>query len=329
MAFQSHRTRFKGDLAGVPQKDISELDYTKEKISERVEYINMKYSYVRKYHEEYTSEHYKVNVNADDNLSGDINIFKALERDANYLLNSVDIHRDRQHKYNILTQEEFDKLLKKEEKDDITEESYKNIVKPKEKNDFINMDLKITQKDLKENSEMGEILRDYQVVKEHLKEEICKIKEKNPSYLNIYKAKLLLGTINCDMLDVKKRYKGITRPSTKLGDIGSLPNYDAIMYSNPAHVKAIISNVRFGDIQPDSMLSHIAFDIQKAIKSLHSENRLDILDIEIVDCINSGMTIRATALELKRDKKAIQQRLDKICRRVALYYTYLDIIEEF
>lgn len=83
MAFQSHRTRFKGDLAGIQQEKIAELDYTKEKIEERLDYINKKYSYVRKYHEEYTSEYYKVNVNTDDNLSSDINVFKALERDGN------------------------------------------------------------------------------------------------------------------------------------------------------------------------------------------------------------------------------------------------------
>jgi len=324
VAFQSHRTRFKGDLAGIKQEKIIELDYKKENIGERLDYINKKYSYVRKYHEEYTSEFYKVNVNTDDNLSSDINVFKAIERDANYLLNSVDIPRDSQHKYTMLTQEEFDRLIKKEEKEDITDDAYKNILKPKFKNDYINMDLKITSKDLKENSEMGEVLRDYQRVKLHLNKENKKIKSKQNSYLNIYKIKLLSGTINCDMLDVKKSYKGITRPSTKIGDIGSAPDYDSIDYSNKDHVKAIICNVRFGEIKPDSILSHLAYDIQKAIKILHENGKLDDLDMEVIDCINSGMTIRATSDELKRDKKAIQQRLDKICRRVALYYTNVE-----
>lgn len=324
MAFQSHRTRFKGDLAGIQQEKIVELDYQKENLEERMSFLKGKYKDVEKYHEEYTSEYYKVNVNTDDNLSADINIFKAIERDGNYLLNSLDVPRDSQHKYTMLTQEEFDRLIKKEEKGDITDEAYKNILEPKDKNDYINMDLKITSKDLTEDSEMGEVLRNYDVVREHIKQEVGKIKEKKGSYLNVYRAKLLLGTINCDMLDVKKSYKGITRPSTKLGDIGSAPDYNSIKYSNPAHIKAIISNVRFGDIEPDSMLSHLAYDIEKAIKSLYENGKLDDLDMEVVDCINSGMTIRATGEELKRDKKAIQQRLDKICRRVALYYTYIE-----
>ena len=327
MAFQSHRTRFKGDLAGIKQEKIVELDYERENLEERLDYINKKYSYVSNYHEEYTSEYYKVNVNTNDNLSADINIFKAIERDGNYLLNSLDVPRDSQHKYNIMTQEDFDKLLKKEEKDDIADDAYQNILKPKFENDYTNMDLKITSKDLSEDSEMGEILRDYDAIKSHLKDEMKKIKLKQGSYLNVTKAKMILGTINCDMLDVKKSYKGITRPSTKLGDIGSAPDYDAIKYSNPAHVKAIISNVRFGDIQPDSMLSHLAYDIEKAINSLHANGKLDDLDMEIVECLNSGYSERRIAEELKKGKTTIQQRVGKICRRVALYYTYLEIIE--
>ena len=278
MAFQSHRTRFKGDLAGIEQEKIVELDYQRENLEERLDYINKKYSYVSRYHEEYTSEYYKVNVNTDDNLSADINIFKAIERDGNYLLNSLDIPRDSQHKYNLLTQEEFDKKLKDEKKVDLFSEDLVDILKPSFKNDFTNMDLKITNKDLEEDSEMGEILRDYDAIKSHLKDEIRKIKSKQGSYLNVTKAKMALGTINCDMLDVKKSYKGITRPSTKLGDIGSAPDYDSIKYSNPAHVKAIISNVRFGEIEPDSMLSHLAYDIKKAIDSLYANNKLDDLD---------------------------------------------------
>lgn len=329
MAFQSHRTRFKGDLAGINQEKISELDYTRENIEERLDYIKMKYSYVRNYHEEYTTEYYKVNVNSDDNLSADINIFKAIEKDGNYLLNSLDIPRDSQHKYNLLTQEEFDKKLKDEKKLDLFADDLVDVLKPNLKNEFTNMDLKITQKDLNEDSEMGEILREYDAVKTHLKEEIKKIKCKQGSYLNVSKAKMILGTINCDMLDVKKSYKGITRPSTKLGDIGSAPDYDSIKYSNPAHIKAIISSVRFGDIEPDSMLSHMAYDIEKAIKILYAKGKLDELDLEIVDCLNSGYSERRTADELKKGKTTIQQRINKICRRVALYYTYLEITKCF
>lgn len=325
MAFQSHRTRFKGDLANIKQNEIIKLNYDKETLKERLDYINMKYSYVMKYHEEYTSEFYKVNVNTNDNLSSDINVFKALERDGSYLLNSLDIPRDEQYKYNILTQEEFDKILEKEEKSDITDEAFRDILKPKDKNDFINMDLKITHKDLNEDSEMGEILRQYNKVKLHLNEENKKIKAKENSYLNLYKIKMLSGTINCDMDSVKKSYKGITRPSTKLGDIGSAPDYNAIKYSNSEHIKAIIKTVKFGDLEPDSMLSHLACDIQIAIKNLHKRQELDHIDLEIIEGINSGVSLRTLEKELKISNQAISKRFNNICKKIALFYSYIEI----
>lgn len=322
MAFQSHRTRFKGDLAGVEQKSIIELDYTKEKIKDRLQYIERKYDNVGKYHEEYTTDFYKVNVNTDDNLSADINIFKAIERDGSYLLNSLDIPRDKQHKYNILTQEEFDKMLKKEAKEDITDDAFKNILASSPKNDYINMDLKITPKDLKEDSEMGCILRDYDRAKTHVKGEILKIKDKQESYLNVYSAKLLSGTIGCDMLDVKKSYKGITRPSNKLGDIGSLPDYSSIKYSDPKHIRAIISVVKLGDLEPDSELSHIAFDIKVAIEELYKRKILDDRDLYIIEGVNSGVSMRKLAKELGIKHQSVSERFSKVVDKIALYHTH-------
>lgn len=322
MAFQSHRTRFKGDLAGVEQKSIIELDYTKEKIKDRLQYIERKYDNVGKYHEEYTTDFYKVNVNTDDNLSADINIFKAVERDGSYLLNSLDIPRDKQHKYNILTQEEFDEMLKKEAKEDITDDAFKNILASAPKNDYINMDLKITPKDLKEDSEMGCILRDYDRAKTHVKGEILKIKDKQESYLNVYSARLLSGTIGCDMLDVKKSYKGITRPSNKLGDIGSLPDYSSIKYSDPKHIRAIISVVKLGDLEPDSELSHIAFDIKVAIEELYKRKILDDRDLYIIEGVNSGVSMRKLAKELGIKHQSVSERFSKVVDKIALYHTH-------
>lgn len=325
MAFQSHRTRFKGDLAGIEQEKIVELDYQKENIEERLEYINKKYSYVSKYHEEYTSDFYKVNVNTDDNLSADINIFKALERDGSYLLNSLDVPRDSQHKYNLLTQEEFDKLLQKEEKEDITDEAYKDVLMPKEKNDYINMDLKITNKDIIEDSEMGIILRDYDIVKTHLKDEISKIKSKQGSYLNVTKAKMILGTINCDMLDVKKSYKGITRPSTKLGDIGGDIDWTNVDYTNVDQIKDLIKIVNFGEIKPDDELSHLAYDLEEAINSLKNRSALDKIDLEIIEGVNAGVSMRRLEKELGISNQAISKRYNKLAEKIALYFSIIKL----
>lgn len=328
MAFQSHRTNFIGDLSGIKQSEIVKLDYSEEKLKERLAYINKKYAKTSTYFEEYTSNYYKSNLNTNDNLSCDINIFRAIERDGTYLLNSFDVERDRQYKYYLLTQEEFDKKIKEEQKIDIRNEELVDksayILNPNFKNTYTNMDLTLTRKDIEEKSEMGEILRDYEAIRQHLRNELKNIKDKNNSYLNVSKIRKALGTIKCDMLDVKKCYKGITRPSTKLGDIGSLPSFDHIDYTNPNHIKAIISNVRFGDLEPDSMLSHISYDIKNAINKLYINKKLDSLDIEIIDCKNSGYTERRIAQELHKGKTTIQQRLRKIYRRIALYFKYVE-----
>lgn len=320
MAFQSHRTNFKGDLAGVEQNSIVKLDYTLENLEERINYIKTKYKEISEYHEEYTSDYYKVEVNSNDNLSADINIFKAIERDASYLLNSLDIPKEREYRYNLLTQEEFDKLLRGENKADLYSDSFLNILKPDFTNDYINLSLVVTKRDILEDSEMGEVLRQYNDIRECLKNEMRKIKMGEESHLKLYQIKSLLSGLIGDMLDTKRTYKGIRRPSTKLGDIGSCPDYDKIDYSNKDHVKAIIANVKFGEIQPDSELSHIAYDIEVAISGLYQQDMLDELDLEIINCINSGMSNISTAKEVGRDESTIRSRVNKICRRISVYY---------
>lgn len=325
MAFQSHRTRFKGDLAGIEQEKIVELDYQRENLEERLDYINKKYSYVSRYHEEYTSDYYKVNVNTDDNLSSDINIFKAIERDGNYLLNSLDVPRDKQHKYNIMTQEDFDKLLKKEEKDDITDEAYQNILKPKFKNDYINMDLKITSKDLTEDSEMGKILRKYNRVKNHIKNEHNSIKKGGKSYLSFYDIKRNMGTLNCDMLDVKKSYKGITRPASKLGDIGGDIDWTEVDYTDAGQIKGLIKIVNFGEIRPDDELSHLAYDLEDAIDNLKKRGALDQIDLDIIEGINTGVSMRKLEEELGISNQAISKRYNKIAEKLAMYFSIIKL----
>lgn len=326
MAFASHRTRFKGELHGLTIDDLLVVDYERDKVKDRLEFIKEKHKKVSKFYEEYIDEHYKVDVNTNDNLSSDINVFKALEKDANYLLNSLDIPRDKQYSYSLLTQEEFDKAVKKENKADLYQDGVIEILKPAFKNDYINMDLKITKADLKEGSELGQILRDYDVVMNHLKDEMNNLKSGEGSYLKLYQIKNMLGSMKGDMLDSKKMLKGITRPSTKLGDIGAQPDYYAIDYSKPEHIKELIKNVRlFGEIHPDNVLSHFAYDIEFAIKVLLSKGRLDSKDLEIIEGVNAGVSMRKLSEELGMKHQSISERFNKIVDKIAMFYTYVTL----
>lgn len=342
MAFSSYRTKFQGNLGNIEVKQLGELDYKKVTLKERMKYIEEKYRNISPFYESYIfsktreeaeesfadlteediTEYYKVNLNTSDELSCEINIFKYCEKDASYLLNSKDLPKDKQEQYKFLSEEEFKQLLAKEQNVSLAESEDGGamcILARKKTNDYTNMSHKITKKDL-EDEYAGQVLRCYNAAKEHLKEEMRKIKDKEGSYLELHKIRNLLKEINSDMILAKIQLKGIRSPAKKLGDIGASPDYDSIDYTDPRHVKCILKNVRFGEIQPDSMLSHLAYDIEVAIKELHNLGKLDDLDMEIIECFNAGYSNVAIGKELDRTENAIRQRLDKICRRIATFY---------
>ncbi|EOU2097107.1 hypothetical protein C0L75_03040 [Clostridium perfringens] len=345
MAFSSYRTKFQGTLANVPVAALRELDFTRTNIAERLEYINLKYKKVKDFYNTYIftkekneesfvklskedyQEYYKVNLNTTDELSSEINIFKYCEADANYLLNSLDVIKDKQQQYTILSEEEFKKILAKErsitsltEDEENQGENKMEILAAKETNDYINMNHSITKKDL-EDEKCGKVLREYNNFRDFLREEMYKCKDSNQnSNIPLYLIKRNLQSINDDMLLAKIQLKGIRNPAKRLGDIGSLPNIYAIDYSNPKHIKQILKFIKLGDLHPDNELSHIAFDMKVAIKNLKKQEKLNDTDLEVLEGYNAGEKIIIMAKELNISEGAIRQRLRKIFNYIANFY---------
>lgn len=335
MAFSSYRTRFAGTLSGVPIEELKELDYSISTFKGRLAFIKKKYKRVKPFYDSYifTSEEeqdvntedgiefYKVNLSTTDELSSEINIFKFIERDASYLLNSSDLPRDKQQEYTILDEEEFKKLLIKERKNiSLNSSEVMEILKPKEENFYKDNDITISPKDLTDDI-TGSVLSDYNTLRNHLKKEMAKVKNKEKSVYDLGFLKRNLGTLMADMVDSKKILRGITNPSKKGGDESGMFYTDLIDYTNENHIKAILRNVKItGELEPDNELSHIAYDIEVAIKKLHSKGKLDDLDLEIVECYNSGYSERNIAEELDKGKTTIQQRLSKIVKRISEYF---------
>lgn len=326
MAFQSYRTRFQGELQGININQVAEIDNTKEKLKERMDFIKNKHEIVVPFHNDFIDNYYKVALNSDDELSEQINIFKYLEREASYLINSRDIPRDKQQKYKILDERDFKKLIAREQSleyvagdTDIDDSDTLTIVKREETNDYIGADFKITKKDL-QHERAGQVLSCYDKGRQHLKDEMQKIRNKEESYLNLYNIKRILKGINSDMILAKVQLRGIRCPAKRLGDIGSAPDFDSIDYTNQDHIKKIIKFVKFGEIEPDSMLSHIAYDMQKTIEELHNSGKIDDMDKEIVECFNFGMSNVDIAKEIGRTENAVRQRLNKIFKRIADYH---------
>lgn len=342
MAFSSHRTRFKGELAGIKTDQLSQLDYTKNTLKERKEYINNKYEKVKGFYNDYIfckeknvdlnkdeelytkeelEQYYKYNLNASDNLSQDINVFKTCERDATYLLNSSDIQRDKKQQYIFLNEEEFLEKIKKEK--NISCEGNVEVLEmlvPATTNTYINMDYKIDNSDFNHHK-TAEVLGEYSKLRDKLRTEMDKIKSKDKDALPLYLVKNNLQTVNDDMILSKIQLRGIRDSAKKLGDESGAFDIDSIDYSNPKHIKSIVENIKFGDLSPSSDLSHIAYDIEKAIKTLHSNKIIDDIDMEIVDCVNNGYTQRAIAEELGLSKTTIVQRMNKIYRRISEFFS--------
>lgn len=107
MAFESYRIVFKGKLANIETSKLKTLDRSKTKLKDRKAFLKEKYKEVKIFYDEYVfnENYYKCNLNSRDNLSCDINIFKYIENDATYLLNSIDVAKEKGNRFSKRTDE--------------------------------------------------------------------------------------------------------------------------------------------------------------------------------------------------------------------------------
>lgn len=347
----SHRARFQGSLGGVSVEDFKGLDYDLDKLEDRMKLIKEKVKEIEPFTNEYfftkekddrdngefdnivsdsdIREYYNYSPSTKEELSIDINICKYIEQYGSYLLNSKDLPKERQQEYTILNEDDFKKFLSKEMSSS-TGSDATVVMDTRPSNDYTNMNLKITKKDMDVNLQnnkygirakdrrLASILNDYNTLKEHLKGELRKIQLGEPAKYDLMKIRTLLADINDDMLMCKLMILGIRSQAKRLGDESPTNDYSTLDYSNPLHVKAIIRNCKITTPRPDDMASHIGYDLMIAVNKLRKSKKIDELDVEIIECYNSGnYSIRDIAEELKKGKSTIEQRLNKICKRLS------------
>ena len=341
MKFTSPRARFSGELKGIKVEDLKGLDFNVETIQGRLQEVRNKLDKVAPFFDEYffskedvdgedKREYYKYNPTTTDELSEDINICKQVQSYGSYILNSKDLPRDKQIEYTILSEDEFKKQLLKEMATDFKSDA-SIVLDTRPTNDYKNLDLKITKKDMfpelqnnkygvrDKDKELASILNDYETLREHLRGEMAKIKSGEGSYLTLYQIKSMLATIMADMYDAKRMVLGMKAPAKRLGDESPYNDFSTLDYNNPEHIKHCLKFCAITETpRPDDMVSHIGYDLHVAIRTLVKKRMIDKVDVEIIECYNSGSyTIREIANEIKKDSKTVQQRLDKICRRIA------------
>lgn len=328
MAFSSHRKQFKGTLANVPVEALGELDFTIETLAKRKDFIKNKYEKVKDFYDIYITggengeEYYKVGINNDDDLSSEINIFKYIERDGSYLLNSRDLPKNkRQQEYTFLSEEEFKKLLQRERMNlSIDDSGVMEILETPKNNEYIVKEIEIFKSDFS-RKETKNVLPYYEKARIHLREEMTKLKNGQGSKYDLGFLKRNLGSLLGDMVDSKKMLQGIRCPAKRLGDESGKFYTEVIDYTCPEHIKAILKNVKMsGELSPDSDLSHIAYDMEVAIKKIYKNNEIDDIDLEIIECYNSGYSNVGIAKEINRDEKVVRRRIDKITTKISNYF---------
>lgn len=359
MAFTSYRARFQGELAGIKVSDLLNLDFNLETIEERMNFIECKLKEVGAYYDEYfnvkekdkydTEEfdnleqnkriYYNYSPNTSDELSEDINICKYLEMYANYILNSKDIPREKQQQYKILTEQAFKTILKREQllssisnEDNDSDVAVEDIIlDTRPANDYTNLDLVIKESDLdvtKQNNAYGirnkdiylaKVLNDYKVTYDYLREMMSRAKAGEKTQIPLNKIIQLTSGIKRDMLDSKNMILGIRCKAKRLGDEKPMNDMSTIDYTNPDHVKVILKNCTFGNVEPDNEMTHMAYDMEVAIINLFKNGTFDDIDIKAVQMYNQGYTHKDIALGIEREEKTTRQRLDKIFRKIAEY----------
>lgn len=349
--FVSYRARFQGKLAGVSVEELKGLDYEKEKLIDRMEEVLNKLDKVQPFFDEYffqkenddrdngefdhlitesdEREYYRYSPNTTDELSEDINICKYIQMYAGYILNSKDLPRERQQEYSILTEEEFEKQLKKEMATDFKADA--NVVLDcRPKNDYNNLTLRINKKDLYPNLqnnkygvrdkdvELAVVLNGYETFKEYLKGELRKLQAGEYTKFNLIQLRSLLSSINDDMLLSKNMLLGIRSQAKRLGDENPMNDYSTLDYSNPEHIKAILKFCKITKSpRPDDMMSHIGYDMFVAIDTLKKNKRLDNIDLEIIECYNANYTLEDIGNEVGMKKQSVDYRIKKICEKIA------------
>lgn len=190
--------------------------------------------------------------------------------------------------------------------------------------------IKITPALIKEDSVLGEILREYQPLRELLSQELQKIKLGQPTReiiiemdgeiieipLSFKMVREHLGEINADMKLSIIKLKGLEceRPApTKIYE----NKLDMVDYSNWKHIKKMVGHIWLKETPTNEDDIILATDLQRALDNI----RLDAIDKNIIEKYNEGYTEEDIAEELEINQSTVNRRIASISKRISEYLT--------
>lgn len=188
--------------------------------------------------------------------------------------------------------------------------------------------IKITPALIKEDSELGEILGEYQPLRELLGQELQKIKNGQPTRkitiekdrelietpLNFKMVREHLSEVNSDMLLSIKYKKGLD--ALKPAPTPIYENkLDMIDYSNWKMIKKLLGHLWLKETAMNLEDIILVADLQRALDNI----KLDAIDKNIIEKYNEGYTEEEIAEELEINQSTVNRRIASISKRISEY----------
>ena len=322
--WKNHESYFTGTIGGKNVFDLTKIDYSLINSEERLEYLNKLTKECEEFLETYftgTEErepYYKYNPRTwKDVLAHDTNVCMVLETLATYLLNSRDLPIERQQEFKIFTDEELFKAAQKElnskSKSQVSEnEIIEFLLRKSETNGYFVKDTVLKPSDfVDKEGNLGEILKAYDLMYQHLREHARKLKLGEESPYSVTKIKRLMSGLKDDMILSKEKIK---RPIMieNNGDFKSITDWDRFDFTNKNHIKAILY-FKPRKLSPEDDLAIIIHDVNNIIKNLYWLDRLSKTDLEILEMLQGQFTLSEIAKELEYSgESTIRKKINKI-----------------
>lgn len=313
------------------------MDITKVELKKEITSAEARSNYLKSILEATKSkEVYTNEIDARFNkLSEDVYLSRRIETYANWLLKG-EMEKEEIYSYDTRTDKQYNDAEKAkrfidkgegntegEGKTEVQVERLKtNGIQYKSNN------IKITPALIKEDSELGEILREYQPLRELLGQELQKIKNGQPTRkitiekdrelietpLNFKMVREHLSEVNSDMLLSIKYKKGLDalKPApTPIYD----NKLDSIDYSDCKMVKKLLGHLWLGETPMNEDDIILVADLQRALKEL----KLSALDSSIITKYNEGWTIQDIGEVVGLHHSNVSRRIDKVCKLISEY----------
>ena len=310
------------------------MDITEVELKKSITDAKERVTYLENTIESCNIENYSdVTVSTFNKLSEDVYLNRRIETYTNWLLKG-EMKKEEVYSYDTRTDKQYNDAEKAKRfiaKGEGNTEEQKEAQKNKLKTNGIQYKsnaITITPALIKESSVLGEILREYQPLRELLGQELQKIKNGQPTRkitiekdgelirapLSFKMVREHLGEVNADMKLSIIKLKGLEceRPApTKIYE----NKLDMINYSNWKMIKKLLGHLWLKETPMNLDDIILVADLQRALDNI----KLDAIDKNIIEKYNEGYTEEDIAKKLKINQSTVNRRIASISKRISEY----------